>query len=538
MQKKVGIFLLALILFSFTVSAEGQKEITLAQAPLPAEAASSGPPAISMDFQDANLKDILKLFSQQAGLNFIASEKIKDRRLTLYLDNVSVQDALDTIMRANNLTYEQLAGSNIFVVKEWGKPDVETVTRVYYLKYARVGNSKIEKDAAKEITPTATTSTSAMTAAGSGDTSKSAGITATLKEILTENGKIIEDPRTNSLIITDIPSQFAKIEQTLAKLDVPTAQVMIEVELLETSKTLVDKIGIEWGDADGIMMRYRGPVTTTRWPWMGRLGEKIATYDGENPNFDTGIADVARTVGSTSIPAPGVGVWSLLDLQAALHLLRNDTRTRILARPRVLTLNNERATVEISTDEAVGAVINASGEGAGAMTTTSVERMKTGVLLSVTPQVNEKDGIITMMIEPRVIDAKASQITLPQGGSARDPTTRGTRSLVMVKDGETVIIGGLIRNSKNDVYRKVPFLGDIPFIGQAFKYENTQDEDRELIIFITPHVVQGDSFSPPVNANQGMGSTAESVLNDIENNQLGNRESVSKILDAIEVEEK
>ena len=107
---------------------------------------------VSMDFQEANLRDVLKVFSQQSGMNFIASQAVQDRKLTLYLDSVPVEEALEKILGANNLTYEIQEGSNIFVVKESGKPTIELVTKVFYLKYASVSTSRISQEIINSIT--------------------------------------------------------------------------------------------------------------------------------------------------------------------------------------------------------------------------------------------------------------------------------------------------------------------------------------------------------------------------------------------------
>ncbi|MCX7661740.1 MAG: secretin and TonB N-terminal domain-containing protein, partial [Candidatus Omnitrophica bacterium] len=107
---------------------------------------------ISMDFKDASLKDILKIFSIQSGLNFIASEAVQDRRITLYLENVPIKDAMDKIFKANNLTYELDPNSGIFIVKDWGPPKIETVTKVFILKYATVSTSSLKEEMGSLIT--------------------------------------------------------------------------------------------------------------------------------------------------------------------------------------------------------------------------------------------------------------------------------------------------------------------------------------------------------------------------------------------------
>jgi general secretion pathway protein D len=173
---------------------------------------------ISMDFQDANLKDVIKIFSIQSGLNFIASEAVQDRRITLFLDKVSVKEAMDKLFKANNLTYELDQEAKIFIVKDWGKPEIETITKIFYLKYATVSSSSIMQEMYKQISSIGTTSstTGSSGSAGSsasGGTGKYAseedvGITEAVKKNLSSAGSVIEDYRTNSLIVTEIPSRF------------------------------------------------------------------------------------------------------------------------------------------------------------------------------------------------------------------------------------------------------------------------------------------------------------------------------------------
>jgi len=180
---------------------------------------------ISMDFQNADLKTVLKIFSQQAGLNFVASQKVNERTVTIYFDSVTIEDALNHIMSANNLIYEQESGSNIFIVKESGKEEIETITKIYELKYAQL---------------------SSLSDSGASSAAMDAEIVTVLKGVLTKNGKIVTDKRSNSLIIKDVPSQFAIIEDVLSRIDIRTSQVMIEAEIIETTTALIDYLGVNW----------------------------------------------------------------------------------------------------------------------------------------------------------------------------------------------------------------------------------------------------------------------------------------------------
>lgn len=403
---------------------------------------------VSMDFQDANLKTVLKIFSQQSGLNFVASQNVQDRTVTIYFDNVTVEDALNYIMNANNLIYEQEPGSNIFIVKESGRPSVETMTKIYELKYAQLSKPPTEESEEEE----------------------DADIISVIEGVITESGKVIADKRSNSLIVTDVPSQFVIIEEVLARLDIRTPQVMIEAEILETTTTVADKLGISWSGSFGV---YTGPVHDTVWPLRGRFGK-------DSPDVGEGIS--------------ATGDFDLSGTTATIRALLSDTDTRVLARPKVLTLNNETAKIELTAETAVASITTTSGAEGASTTSTSAERIDTGITLEVTPQIN-KDGYITMHIEPSVIVPVLSTYFKSGDTTFVDPYKRSTDTTVRVKDGETIIIGGLISKEDSYGFSKVPFLGDIPLLGLAFRYKSSDEQDKELIIFLTPYIVK-DTLSP------------------------------------------
>lgn len=441
--------------------------------------AATEPVTISMDFQDARLKDILKVFSIQSGLNFIASEAVQDRNITLYLDKVPLEDSMDKLFKANNLSYELDKKANIFIVKDWGKPQIETVTKVFYLKHATVSSSSLKEEMANQISTVGTTggtTTGGTTSGSSGGkwaTESDVGITKVVKKLLSEFGSVIEDFRTNSLIVTDIPSRMPIIAQTIAALDVSTPQVMLEVEMLDVSKNTVDKIGLKFGSSDApsiFTMVLTGAKRTTSFPFSPWAGADFATY-----------SSVPGTITPGSVDFSTAGYTVLLDF------FRSQADTKYLARPRILTLNNETAEIKISTQEMIGTLTTTQGQGTASTTTTSAERIETGVSLRVTPQINLEKGEITMFILPTVKDTATSTLNT----SYKDPEERSTKSTVRVRDGDTVIIGGLIRNDSSQTIIKLPILGDIPILGSLFRHKNKdKDRERELLVFITPHIIK------------------------------------------------
>ncbi|MCA9398722.1 MAG: hypothetical protein KC618_03150, partial [Candidatus Omnitrophica bacterium] len=183
---------------------------------------------ISMDFKDANLNDVLKIFSQQSGMNFIAATSVADKQINLYLDKVPVEAALERILSANGLTYEVTAGSNVFVVKELERPEIETITKVYNLKHASVSNSKLYKTLT--IGESAEGDAAAAPAAGGEEDGAPTTLLDAVQSLIGGDeavGSVVEDQRTNSLVVTTTPSRFAQIDQMIARLDVRIPQILI-----------------------------------------------------------------------------------------------------------------------------------------------------------------------------------------------------------------------------------------------------------------------------------------------------------------------
>lgn len=436
--------------------------------------------SMSLDFKDASLRDVLKVFSIQSGLNFIASEAVEDRTLTLYLENVSVKDAMDKIFKANNLTYELDPESKIFVVKEWGRPSIEMIARVFPLKYARVPTSKLST----EISTALIEEKEAAGKKGERREIKGevgSGIIKAISSILSEHGKITEDARTNSLIITDVPAKFPLIEEMIAHLDSPLPQVLIEVEMLDVAKDVVDKLGIRFG---GEWLEFSGSTIRTTFPFPRRL-------------FKMGADSPSKTALT--------GILSARDLSAVLEFLTTQTGTKILARPRILTLSNETAEIRIVKDEVVGYEKEETGgekEKKGKLKYIRATDLKltpegVGIYLRVTPQVNPITGEITMLINPKASTTTPSPFLFSGTDIfTLDPEIKSSVSVVKVRDGEAVVLGGLIHYEWGEKITKVPLLGDIPLLGVLFRHRSkSKDQERELLIFITPHILKEEALA-------------------------------------------
>lgn len=466
---KITVLFLAFLLFATAAALDASQELPFYKPDI----------YISMDFQNASLKDILKILSIQSGLNFVASEAVKDRSITLYFDKVPLKEAMDKLFKANHLSYDLDPEANIFIVKDWGTPEIELTTKVFYLKYSSVSSSHILEEVENNISSASkegeTTSTTETTTSTSGSTSdrysvaEDIGITKAIKKLLSQHGSVIEDYRTNSLIVQDIPSRIPMIARVIADLDVPMPQVLIEVEMLDVSKGTVDKLGIKFGQTPFTMV-WTGPkFTGGRFPFA--------------PDW-IGGATAAKTL------TPGTVDFSTASYTVLIDFLKTQSDTKYLARPRILTLNNETAEFKIVTQETIDVTSTTVSQGTNPVTSQDIQREETGVTLRVTPQVNTETGEITMFIMPTVKDTNTSTLSTTTL-TIKDPEERTTKSIVRINDGDTVILGGLIRNQRSETITKLPFLGDIPFVGSLFRHKNKdKDIERELLVFITPHIVE------------------------------------------------
>jgi type IV pilus assembly protein PilQ len=365
--------------------------------------------------------------------------------VNLDLDNVPIEEALERILSAHGLSYEINPGSNIFVVNKLQDSPKQLMTRIYPLKFATVPSSKL---------------LSTLSEQGGTIESATSGIIAAISAVLSEGGSVIEDSRTNSIIVSDIPNQFPLIENTITRLDVRIPQILIEAELLDITKRTADEMGVKFGNES--FLDFTPASRNTAYPF--------------NPDklIGDGLFSKSYTEGTLSFPA----------LAMTLDFLRNQTDTKNLARPRILTLNNNTAEISITTKQAIG--FNTTTTAQSGDTSEEPERVETGVSLKVTPQANTLTREIIMAIEPKVSDASVSQIS----STVFDPETRGTKSILRVNDGDTIVLGGLLRTEESNLRTSVPVLGQIPILGAPFRHKDKTDSQRELIIFITPHIVE------------------------------------------------
>lgn len=457
---------------------------------------------VSLDFENADLKNVLKAFSMQTGINFIASDIIENKKITVFLSGVSVESALLSMLEANGLLYEKQPG-NVYMIKPTGKGNIKTVTRVFKMNYLQVykmaealgatGTTSnitiIGQPAIAEAGSLSSSMANPAPAAGqAGGDNQPKNIIDIIRSLMTKYGTLVADRRNNSMIITDIPDVFENIEEIIKKLDVEPIQILIQAEIIETTTSGLKRVGVEYGSETQLLKVTYGGVSDTT---AGAASSSSPTFPTPFPLTESFVRDI---YGTSLAGSPfSYGALTIADTDIILKLLAQDSDTKYLSRPKIMTINNEPAIVKVSANTAIGT--NNTSVSQTAQNITTAERAETGVILKVTPQVNDK-GDIFMFIEPSVSRAVPSTLS----ASFYDPSYRSSASTVMIRDMETVVVAGLIETNNFKSTRKIPFLGDIPLVGEMFKSNYKKIEDTELLMFITPRIIRkrdAEVITPP-----------------------------------------
>ncbi|MFH1777901.1 MAG: type IV pilus secretin PilQ [Candidatus Omnitrophota bacterium] len=403
---------------------------------------------ITVDFKDADIGNVLRILSLKGGVNIVSDPDIKGM-ITIRLTNVHWEKALDIICRTYAFAYER--DSNIIRVTTQEKLGQENlVTEVIPLSF-----------------------------------SKASDVVTAISEMTSERGKIKYDERSNLVIVTDIPTNVYKIKQIIERLDTVTPQVMIETKIIETSLSSTEQFGINWQarlNINGSSISHTLPFQKNK--SYGDLGEKYIPLPAA-----ADAADFHGGANTPSFPFAAAsdftfGTLSATDFSLVLEALLSRGKTQILSNPRITTLDNQPAKIHVGTEWPIGQYTY--NEDVDRFVITGWEYKQYGILLEVTPTVN-KDGYVTLSFKPEVSE-RTSDITF-EGALVPVLSTQTVEAKVMVKDGETLVVGGLIKDKTVTTKTKVPFLGDIPLLGLLFTHKAETLERKDLLIFITPHLI-------------------------------------------------
>src|SRR3989338_7900455 len=274
-------------------------------------------------------------------------------------------------------------------------------------------------------------------------------------------GSLTTDERTNQIIVRALPGRRDEVIKMIRSLDVPTKEVLVEARVLQVVFKPQSDFGIDW-NLDFKKSQYQ---------WLRAL------------SFNSPFTNANTLSKSFKISAGGVNVDQF---QTTIRALKQVSDTKILSNPKILVTNNEEAKIHIG-DTVPYIISTTSGTGDNAITSEDVRFVDVGLKLNVTPTIND-DGYVTMQLAPEISTVTTS--IQSKGGGIPQVNKTLVETVVMVKDGETIILGGLKKDNKSHFRRGFPILMDIPWIGNAFSSTADSIERTEIVIFITPHIVK------------------------------------------------
>lgn len=386
---------------------------------------------ISMNFYQTDVAIILQALADNKQMNLVMIDDISTKQ-TIKLKNVDWQKALKVVLNSANLQAE--IEDNILFVSKSIEPEV-------------LAQRELLEQKEQELNQPLTLLTIPIK---HGDPNN---LVETIQQqgLLSERGKAIVDKRTNSVLITDMTKQFADIKKLVKALDQPIPQVHISAHIVTMSDESMEELGIKWG-------------------YLGKSSQFFNQLD-----VDLGVVNPSSSAGFNLAKLSG----SLLNLE--LSALESENQLEIIASPNLLTANQNMASIKQGTE--IPYEVSTGGNGS-----TSIEFKQAVLGLEVTPKiVADKQMILDLYITQ---NTTGRSIKRRDGGEALAIETQEIKTQVKVKDGETVVLGGIFQQVNSNGKKKVPGLAQVPIIGNAFKYNAKKNQKRELVIFITPQLVE------------------------------------------------
>ncbi len=433
---------------------------------------------ISIEANDAEIRDIIKFISDESGVNLVLHDEVKGK-LSLKLRQIPWDQALVVIMKTHKLGYSRQGQILRIARLDDLKKEEEDFAKAaklkqtilpLYVKMIPVSYAKVDQ------------------------------LVTQVQPFLSERGKVIAEPRTSAIVISDIEENIAKIQKLITSLDTPPAQVLIEGKVVEARDTFSRTIGLNWnstGESIDLGTNTKGgkqTINTTA--FRSSTG---ASAGSGTLNFSLGTIDL------------------LGDLTATLALGENVGDVKVLSSPRILTLHNEPAEISQTTQiPLLSTNVSTTGQ-----ITTSATFKDIPLKLTVTPQVTNDASVILAVDVNRGF---AGDI-VDQASQARSINTRAAKTKVIVRNGQTAVIGGIYQTDSSTSETRIPVLADIPVLGWLFKSRQVSREKNELMIFLTPRIVgQADSgISSPIP----LGPTGSAALPDLPKASEGSSESKS-----------
>jgi type IV pilus assembly protein PilQ len=420
----------------------------------PADAAPrqfTGTP-VSLDFNDTDLRAVLQALADEGGINVIIDPRVQGS-VTTRISDVPWDEAFDAIASSYGVGYVP-------------RGNVIKVAPLAVLAEEAAAQQKLAE--ARALAGELVTDTLTLNYGSAKDI-------AVLVEgtILTERGQVQVDERTNTLIITDLPDRVRRAFEMVRDLDIPQPQVEIEARIVQTSRDYAKQLGFDWG-LNGRMAPDLGNTTGLAFPNQGsvggRVGDLIQGPDGVGTAINQGVTNATTGIGLAVGSINGA-----LNLDARLSALERDGKGKILSTPRVSTENNKEAEIMQGVQIPIQTTAN---------NTVTVTWKDAALILRVLPQITNAKTVIMRI----VVENGSPDFARAIAGNPPINTQRANTS-VRVASGETTVIGGIFLSTEQTTQSRTPGLGKLPFVGFLFRRDETTDESRELLIFITPRII-------------------------------------------------
>ncbi len=418
----------------------GITQVTAQQLSAKSIGTSSQP--ITLRFQNAKLKEVFQVVARTAGLNVIFDKEVSDDPVTVFIKDMSFDEALNLILNTNNVTAQRLNRNTLLILPNTKPKQAQyqdLMIRTFYLSHAK----------AKDV--------------------------ANLVRLMIDGKRVYVDEKINALVIRDEPAKLQLAERALNAVDRPDPEVLLDVEILEVDRNKSLKYGVNFAKVAGAAVvppGFNGTVSTTS-PITSQFTFQQLTSLGS---------------GSYLFTIPG---------SVLVDFFRNDTNAKTLAAPKLRVLNNKPASIQIGDKQPILLSTTnvlpgqaATGAVPTTLTVTSIEFKDTGVKLTVEPVIHLDDQL-TLKIKVEVTRL-GDQVTLQTSPLIQQFRfgTRTAETVLMLRDDETIVLGGLIQDDVKKTRQSVPILGDIPLIGQLFSTTQVDTVATEIVLTITPHIVR------------------------------------------------
>lgn len=424
---------------------------------------------LSLNFQDIEVRDVLQLLADFTNLNMVASDSVSGS-VTLRLINVPWDQALDIILKSKGLAMRK--SGNVLMVA----PQDEIASR-----------EQLELEANKQVEELAPLQSELIQVNYAKASDLASILSSQDQTLLSSRGKVTVDERTNTILVLETSDRLENIRSLVAELDVPVRQVLVESRIVIANNDFAKDIGVRfgvtgWRDSGSDVIFSAGTTNATDEMWSSYVDSGGTTV--EVPSGPGGLPqrlNVNMPVASGgNIAFAILGAGSLLDLE--LSALQTEGRGEVISSPRVITADQATAIIEQGTEVPYQ---EASSSGS-----TTVAFKKAVLSLEVTPHITPDDRIQMELGVTK--DSVGTIVPTAEGGSSPSIDTRSIETKVLVASGETVVLGGIHEKTRTKSERKVPFFGDLPFIGNLFRTRRQLDNNNELLIFVTPKILQDD----------------------------------------------